>query len=172
MIEIWETFLKKNGGTNTNAIPSPRTYNYDVEGITFFYTVEIALIEKYELPVWDYSGSFFERQLNEINQKQKTNYKFTKSVLISGEYLQELYKEYKQKIIELVSFVKNRVFEYDEDDTSTWVDNFIPIVWESEKVYFSHETPEGELLWNLYGSLEPLKEEIDLGGALCVVVID
>jgi hypothetical protein len=164
MVALWSMLLKQNGGTHTNSLPS-------INGITNFDIEEVNFIERHQLPNWDYAGSFLEKQLEEINAKQHTNYKFVNSVLISGEYLKKLYEERRQKITELVWSVKSRKFEYDEDDTTTWVDNFIPIDWEGEKVYFSYETTEGELLFGLHSSLKSLQKEIELNGALCLIYV-
>ncbi|HAI75281.1 MAG TPA: hypothetical protein DCM08_03465 [Microscillaceae bacterium] len=77
-----------------------------------------------------------------------------------------------EKVFNLIKTIRNQKITYNIDDTSTWVDSFISIDWEGEEIYFSHSTPEGELLWSLYHSLEPLKKEIELGGSLCIVLID
>ncbi len=162
---VWAILAKQNKGTITNYLPA-------WGGLTTHDKYVINFIEKRQLPEWNYQNSFFERQLHEINEKQETFFRFVKSVLISGTTIEDYYRENEQKVTELVQMVKKRKFEYDEDDTSTWIDNFIYIEYQGEKVYFSHETSEGEFLWSLYGSLEPLNREIEIGGALCVVYID
>ena len=60
MITIWTHFLKTGGSTITNYISSDKD-------ISNFRKLLIEFIKRHEFSIWDYSDSFLEEQLREIN---------------------------------------------------------------------------------------------------------